>query len=433
MGAQPLPGIEVVVPSDEETLLAGRYRLDRLIGCGGMADVHRAWDLELGRAVAVKVFRPGDDLTAGRRFDNEARVLAGLSHPGLVPVHDAGRDQGLAFVVLALVEGGTLRDRLAAGPLVPDEVRALGVRLAEALEHVHSCGVVHRDVKPSNVLVDTAGTAYLADFGLARLVDATRLTRADQIVGTAAYLAPEQVRGGPTGPAADVYALGLVLLECLTGRREYDGGEIEAAVARLHRAPHVPADLPPDLAELLRRMTATDARDRPTAAECARALIAGATFPGAAFAGSGLRAAGLGALGFDQDGAPHEEAVRTGRSWNVVFAAAALLGVVGAVGFAWSSTGEVSDPPPRVAPSGTQRPVQPAVETVTVTVPVPTEAQPVQVPATGTEPVGGTQPVGGAAPEVGVGAAPAPGVGQPKSPKSQKDKPKQAEKQKSKP
>ncbi|MFD7654806.1 serine/threonine-protein kinase [Actinosynnema sp. NPDC059797] len=362
------------MPSEEVTLLAGRYRLDRVIGSGGMADVHLAWDLELARSVAVKVFRPGDDLTAGRRFDNEARVLAGLSHPGLVPVHDAGQDRGLAFVVLGLVEGGTLRDRLESGPLAPEEVRALGVRLAEALDHVHSCGVVHRDVKPSNVLLDPSGTAYLADFGLARLVDATRLTRADQIVGTAAYLAPEQVRGGPTGPAADVYALGLVLLECLTGRREYQGGEIEAAVARLHRAPHVPDDVPADLARLIRRMTATDARDRPTAAECAEALAAG----------------------YDDS---REKAAD--RSWGVVFTAAALLGVVGVVGFAWSSTSGVSDPPPRVAPSGTPRPAEPVVETVTVTVPVPTEARPVQAPSTSAAP-----PVAGGAPEVGAEAAP---------------------------
>ncbi|MGM1062873.1 serine/threonine-protein kinase [Saccharothrix sp. Mg75] len=346
-------------------LLAGRYRVDGLLGTGGVADVHRAWDVRLARPVAVKVFRPGEDLAAGRRFDVEVTTLAGLSHPALVEVHDAGHDDGRAFVVLRLVEGGTLRDRVEEGPLDADEVRELGARLADALDHVHGHGVVHRDVKPSNVLLDRDGTAFLADFGLARLVDSTRLTRADQVVGTAAYLAPEQVRGHEVGPAADVYALGLVLLECLTGRREYEGGDVEAAVARLHRPPRVPDDLPGDLAALLRRMTATDPDARPSAAWCARVLV---------------------------DGEP----VPVDRPRGALFAAAGLLAVVGAIGFAWSSTGTV-DPgaePPRGSSQRQAEPVGAAdrvetverveqvVDTVTVTVPVPVEVQaPAQPPA----------------------------------------------------
>ena len=360
-------------------LLAGRYRLDGLLGTGGVADVHRAWDARLARYVAVKVFRPGEDLAAGRRFDVEVTTLAGLSHPALVAVHDAGHDAGQAFVVLGLVEGGTLRDRLGDGPLGTGEVRVLGARLADALDHVHAHGVVHRDVKPSNVLVDRDGTAFLADFGLARLVDSTRLTRADQVVGTAAYLAPEQVRGEPVGPAADVYALGLVLLECLTGRREYEGGDVEAAVARLHRPPHVPDHLPDDLAGLLRRMTATDPAARPAAAWCARVLEDGASV---------------------EDGEPVPS---SSRAHGALLVAAGLLAVVGTVGFAWSSTGTAGPgaEPPRTSTQRQVEPVEQTADTVTVTVPVPVEVQaPGEAQAQAPAPVEAQAPVQEQAPAV---------------------------------
>ncbi|MCG8927776.1 serine/threonine-protein kinase [Lentzea sp. CC55] len=255
-------------------LLAGRYRLLDAVGAGGMAEVYRAEDTVLGREVAVKVFRPGWDDTARRRFESEVRTLAGLSHPGLVPVHDAGTGEDTPFLVMRLLEGRTLRTEIADGPLSPQQVRRLGAELAEALAYVHARGVVHRDVKPSNILLDDLDRPYLADFGLARLPGATRLTRTDQMVGTAAYLAPEQVRGADVDHPVDIYALGLVLLECLTGHREYPGGEVEAAVARLHRSPAIPEHLPADLAGLLSSMTASDPGQRPTAAHCARALQA---------------------------------------------------------------------------------------------------------------------------------------------------------------
>jgi eukaryotic-like serine/threonine-protein kinase len=253
-------------------LLADRYELSDLLGSGGMGEVRRAWDTRLRRHVAIKLFRPGSEPADARRFDNEIRTLAALSHPGLVSVYDAETTGDTPFVVLQLVEGPTLRDRIAGGPLSTAEVRRIGAELADALTHVHSHGVVHRDIKPSNILIDTADNVHLADFGLARLTGSTRLTRGDQLVGTAAYLAPEQVRGEEIGSPVDVYALGLVLLECLTGEREYQGGEIEAAVARLHRQPAVPGDLPADMVRLLTLMTSLSPRRRPTAAHCAQAL-----------------------------------------------------------------------------------------------------------------------------------------------------------------
>ncbi|ONI92123.1 hypothetical protein ALI22I_05840 [Saccharothrix sp. ALI-22-I] len=253
-------------------MLADRYQLFEPIGIGGMAEVRRAWDSVLRRHVAIKLFQPGFDPAAAQRFDNEVRLLAGLSHPGLVSVYDADTGAATPYVVLRLIEGRTLRALMDHGPLPLEQVRRLGAGLADALAYVHAHDLVHRDVKPSNILLDHEDNAYLADFGLAHLTGATRLTRTHELVGTAAYLAPEQVLGQDIDRAADVYALGLVLLECLTGRREYQGGDVEAAVARLHRPPVVPEDLPADVRELLARMTASAPDDRPTAHDCAQVL-----------------------------------------------------------------------------------------------------------------------------------------------------------------
>ena len=340
-------------------LLAGRYEVAGTLGVGGMAEVRRGWDTVLRRAVAVKLFHPAADVAAGRRFDNEARTLARLSHPGLVAVHDAGIADGTAFVVLQLVEGRTLRDRIAAGPLSVAEVRELGARLADALAYVHEQGVVHRDVKPSNILLDGDGTPHLADFGLAHLADSTRFTRSDQLVGTAAYLSPEQVRGGEFGPAADVYSFGLVLLECLTGRREYPGGDVESAVARLHRPPAVPDDLPADLVRLLSLMTSLSARRRPTAQDCARVLRDEAT------------------LAVAPPSRGHAKAI-----------AASAAGMLCALGIAWAVS---SGPSP-----ATSAPTESSPPTVVQS----TTAEPVaQVPSAVTTPVAENPQPAGPAPE----------------------------------
>lgn len=255
-------------------VLTGRYRLGERIGSGGMADVYEAVDTRLGRPVAVKVFRPGPGPQTEDRLTAEAVLLARLQHPGLVTVYDSGRQDDRTYLVMQLVEGPTLHSVLESGPLPEACVAALGAGLARALAHVHRADIVHRDVKPSNVLLDPAGEPHLADFGIALLADATRQTAPDVLTGTAAYLAPEQVEGGCVGPAADVYALGLVLLECLKGTMEYPGTPLEAAVARLLRAPELPAWISPELADLLRAMTAKDPAARPDAEQCARTLAA---------------------------------------------------------------------------------------------------------------------------------------------------------------
>jgi serine/threonine protein kinase len=207
------------------------------------------------------------------RAADEARTLAKLSHPSLVQVYDAGTDSsGRPWVVMEFVDGQTLAEAIRRGPLPIRRVTEIALAVAEALDHVHAQGLVHRDVKPANVLMGRGGTTKLTDFGIARLVDAAKVTSTGLMVGTASYLAPEQVTGEPVGPPVDVYALALVLLETLTGQREYDGPAVEAAMARLHRPPSIPASLPAGWAPLLTAMTARQAADRPTAAAVATAL-----------------------------------------------------------------------------------------------------------------------------------------------------------------
>jgi serine/threonine protein kinase len=274
-GAEPGGGI----------VLAERYRLGARIGRGGMADVYAAQDELLHRSVAVKLFRAdGPEDKERQRVEAEIRTLAGLRHPGLVTVFDAGvlvraPDDATPFLVMELIHGPTLRHRLADGPLPAWEAAQLGAGLAATLAYVHAQGVIHRDVKPANILLDDDAPegpghykAKLTDFGIARLVDSTRLTMIGMTVGTANYLSPEQATGQVTGPASDVYSLGLVLLECVTGQLAYPGTGVEAAMARLNYQPAIPTSLGPRWIQLLTAMTARDPGLRPTASAAAQAL-----------------------------------------------------------------------------------------------------------------------------------------------------------------
>ncbi|WP_370965259.1 protein kinase [Amycolatopsis sp. cg9] len=262
-------------PDDElpPGLLAGRYEVGRLIGSGGTARVYRAYDVRLDREVAVKIY-DGDALPVDqRRRLRETTIQASISHPGVVALLDSGSEHGRTFLVMQLVEGENLAERLLGGPMPVAEVTALADGLAEALAHVHARRIVHRDLKPANVFLSAAGP-LIGDFGIAHALDTTHITGTGVVPGTAAYLAPEQVSGEPAGPPADVYALGLILLECLTGEREYAGTMVEAAMARLTRPPRIPADVPDSLAHTLRRMTRREPSDRPTAEEVRRLLHA---------------------------------------------------------------------------------------------------------------------------------------------------------------
>ncbi|WP_410628357.1 serine/threonine-protein kinase [Amycolatopsis sp. cmx-8-4] len=215
-------------------VMAGRYELGPLIGRGATARVHRAVDRELGRAVAVKVYDSHVVAVEQLRRAREKTLLASVQHPGIVAVFDSGTEADRPFLVMQLVEGENLAERLCAAPFTAAEVRELAVRLAEALAHVHARNIVHRDLKPTNVLLGPDGPV-LTDFGTAHALDATRITGTGLVTGTAAYLAPEQILGEAAGPSADIYALGLILLECLTAQLEFPGTLAESATARLHR------------------------------------------------------------------------------------------------------------------------------------------------------------------------------------------------------
>lgn len=278
-----------------DLFLGQRYRITELIGTGGAASVHRATDENLGREVAVKLFRPtvqeDDDY---RRQHTETLLLATLNHPGLVTLLDAGvhHDEDgrvLSYLVMELVDGPDLRRTLKSGPLPPVSVASLGADLADALAYVHSQGVIHRDVKPANILLypqdhDSRLYPKLTDFGIARMVEATVATAHGATIGTANYLSPEQAQGGTVQPSTDVYSLGLVLLESLTGEKAFPGPIVEAAVARLLRDPEIPAALGEDWTDLLRAMTARLPDIRPAAQDAAAALRLLAAEPDAAVA-----------------------------------------------------------------------------------------------------------------------------------------------------
>ncbi len=261
-----------------------RFRGGELLGRGPGTEVYRAYDQELRREVAVKLFPADPDPIACRRVADEALALDRLNHRGLVSVLDGGLHRSRPYLVMQLVPGQSLSARLSAGPLPARPAVAMVALVADALAHVHSRALVHRDVKPSNILLDQYGLPYLSDFGIALLSGQARLTDVGEVLGTPAYLAPEQLVGGPLGPAVDIYALGLVLLESLSGRREYDGAnKMQAALARLDRPPRVPEGLPGQLAELLRVMTHRVPGRRPTAVICTQALARASRLPSAAY------------------------------------------------------------------------------------------------------------------------------------------------------
>ncbi|WP_345414654.1 serine/threonine-protein kinase, partial [Actinomycetospora chlora] len=241
--------------------LGQRFALGDLIGRGTCSEVYLAHDLLLDRPAAVKIFPVEDD----PRIEREVALMASLDHPSLVPVYDVGSVDGRAFVVMALLEGGNLSDRLAEGPLGVTETLLAVAAVADGLGHVHRNGVLHRDVTPRNVLFDADGRAHLSDFGVAFVADAPRITDTGIVVGSAPYLAPEQVRGDEVSAPADVYALGLVMIEALTARPAYEGSPLDAAHARLEHRPEMPAGIGIEVEALLEAMTADDPRARPTA------------------------------------------------------------------------------------------------------------------------------------------------------------------------
>jgi serine/threonine-protein kinase len=259
------------------TLLGNRYKLDERIAGGGMGDVWRGTDEVLGRIVAIKVLLPAllEEPGFAERFRGEARTMATINHSGVVDIYDYGSEGGTAFLIMEYVEGDALSATLGrVGRLTPARTMALIAQAAEALHAAHEKGIVHRDVKPGNLLVRPNGTLVLTDFGIARSAHVGQLTQAGSVLGTASYLSPEQAAGSGASPLSDVYALGVVAYQCLAGRRPFEGDNpLEVAMRHVRDAPPpLPADIPHDIRQIVERAMAKDPGARfPSAAAFAQA------------------------------------------------------------------------------------------------------------------------------------------------------------------
>ncbi|MFG2050539.1 protein kinase [Micromonospora sp. NPDC048935] len=351
-------------------LVGDRYRLVESIASGGMGDVWRAVDETLDRCVAVKTLqaRLVSDAGFGERFRREARAMAALRHPGVAQVYDYGEvtrsgEPALAYIVMECVQGQPLSERIAeAGRLDVAETMSIAAQTARALRAAHDAGVVHRDVKPNNLIIEPDGHVVLVDFGVAVTQEAASLTGTNQVVGTALYMAPEQISKNEIGPAIDIYALGAVVYHCLAGRPPHQG-ENAVAVALRHLEEE-PAPLPDDVPPAVRRLVATamakePARRFPTAAAMASAAQALADPPdhvvGAAGATSiGARDEQTAVLRPGHGGAPARAGGSGPRALAVligsVAAAAAVLVFADPTGILPGPTGRPSTPP-AVSPS----------------------------------------------------------------------------------
>jgi eukaryotic-like serine/threonine-protein kinase len=254
-----------------------RYVVEKTLGRGGMATVELAEDTQLGRKVAIKrlfASLAGDDVFQ-ERFFREARMAAALSHPNLVSVYDVGDDEGLPYIVMEYVAGETLAELMArTGPLQADRAVDLLLQVCAGLEHAHAAGLVHRDIKPQNLLVRSDGVVKIADFGIARTLQATQLTQVGAVLGTAAYLAPEQAAGEPVTAAADIYSLGAVAYELLTGRAPYEFASLTDLVLKQREPPRPLGDVPSGLERAVLRALAFKPADRPaTASALGRELV----------------------------------------------------------------------------------------------------------------------------------------------------------------
>jgi eukaryotic-like serine/threonine-protein kinase len=270
-------------------LPGGRYRLDAHIASGGMGEVWRGTDVLLQRQVAVKLLRDeyAREPEASARFRAEARHAGALSHPNIAQIFDFSDDAeaGQPYLVMELVDGPSLATLLADGPVGPEYAMAVTAQVSAGLAAAHEAGLIHRDIKPANLLISKDGLVKITDFGIAHAAGAAPVTRTGDIVGTVAYLAPERATGSLAGPPSDLYALGIVAYECLTGERPFSGDALAVVIAHQERAlPPLPPDVPPGIAALVTDLTAKDPAARLAGAtevaglaERLRADVAGTT------------------------------------------------------------------------------------------------------------------------------------------------------------
>lgn len=268
----------------EGTVLSGRYAVGEIVGTGGMAVVYRGWDREKKRTVALKVLRPEyeNDAEFLRRFSREAEAASKVSHPNIVQTFDVGKDGDLRYIVMEYVEGTTLKDMIRQmGHLNYDAVVRMGIRILAAVDHAHRNGIVHRDIKPQNILVDTVGTVKVADFGIARLKaqQTTRIAETtSSALGSVHYISPEQAQGAVADEASDLYSVGVVLYEMLSGRVPFDGETaVSVALKHVNEAPtslrQIDPSIPKAIDEVVLRALRKDPKDRyRTAADMARDL-----------------------------------------------------------------------------------------------------------------------------------------------------------------
>ncbi|MFN6549075.1 serine/threonine-protein kinase [Mycolicibacterium septicum] len=332
--------------------LGGRYELRGVLGRGGMAEVHDGWDTRLSRPVAIKLLYPAlaaDEVTR-RRFENEARAAAALNHPNIVAVHDSGEDHGTPYIVMERLPGPTLADEIEAGPLSAERVRWVLADLLGALTAAHAAGILHRDIKPGNVLITASGTAKLADFGIAKTGGAAH-TRVGMVFGTANYLSPQRITGRPASPSDDLYALGVLGYEALTRQLPFERDHPVATMRAVLEEPLMPIamlrpDVDPALIQVLERAMSRDPAYRFADAAAMRAAL---------HAAPPTRPATL-----MLPAPPPPPPVRRSRIQMALLTAGLLAGVILAAVLL------ISDPPPQRAP------VTPVTTSVEPTVPAVT-------------------------------------------------------------
>jgi serine/threonine-protein kinase len=404
-----------------ERTIGDRYVLEQPLGGGAMSAVWLARDTELERRVAVKVLARDADRT---RFEREARAVAGLSHPNICQLYDYGEAEQGPYMVLEYLPGGTLEDRLASGRPLPDaETARIARQVAAGLAHAHENGLVHRDLKPANILFDAEGRAKIADFGIARIADAGVLTEAGTVMGTAAYIAPEQAAGQPATPASDVYSFGTILFRMLTGRGPF-ASDSAMELVRMHRDEEPPPverfrpDAPALLAGLAFAALAKNPMERPRDGDALLAELSGADDATTLASASSPAAAAL--RGGETAAATRVLAPRTRRRVAVlplVLAGLAVLALAGiAAAFVLTGSGDGGPSPstahlqlptagtektstaaPTTAPATTQE-TQPSTSSTRETTTRATSTQETSTRETTTQPTTSTAPTTTTAP-----------------------------------